>query len=124
MIKILLVDGDPVIRRGLQMLLGLRRNWTVVGEAGDGETALALVKELEPDIVLMEIALPQLDGIATMERIGRIAPHCAIVILSLHDDPQTRGRALAAGAKAFVAKHETPKALLAAIQKAAARTSE
>ncbi len=116
MLRILLVDDDAVIRQGLRMLLELKRNLTVIGETGDGETALALAHTLKPDVVVMETTLACLSGIQTAEKISASVPECAVVILSLKDDAETRARAHAAGAKAFVGKHETPRVLLEAIQ--------
>jgi DNA-binding NarL/FixJ family response regulator len=124
MIKILLVDGDAVIRQGLHMLLDLRRNISLVGEAADGATALALVQALDPDVVVMEVMLPGVNGGAVAEKMRELAPRSAVVMLSLSDDAVTRERARAAGAKAFVGKYETPRVLLEAIAQAAGRAAE
>ncbi len=118
MLRILLVDDDRIIRQGLKMLLELRRNLLVIGEAEDGETALTLAQTLRPDLVIMESALPQLDGITVATRMRAGSCQCAVVMLSLKDDVETRTRALAAGANAFVGKHETPNRLLEAVQQA------
>ena len=80
--------------------------------------ALALAGALDPDVVLMDVAMPDLDGITMTAALRRIAPRSAVVIHSLHDDAATRARAHAAGAAAFVAKHETEALLLPAIRDA------
>lgn len=116
MIRIVLVDDEPVVRHGLKMRLELIKEMRVVGEAGDGETALQLVRELKPDVVVMDIELHQSDGI-TLTRILRAEKSsAAILIHSMHDDAETREKARGAGACAFVSKHEGTVALLKAIR--------
>ena len=93
MIKILLVDEQASIRRGVRMRLLLEPDFAVVGEASDGWEALGLVRELRPDVVVTGIRLPGMDGIALTERLRHDFPDCAVVILSLYDDPATQERA-------------------------------
>ena len=119
MIKVLLVDDQPRARQGLRMLLGLEPDLTVVGEADDGATALALARTLAPDVVVMDVAMPAMDGITATAALRSVAPRCAVVMHSLYDDPLTQARAEAAGAVAFVAKHHLDAPLLAAIRHAA-----
>lgn len=119
MIRILLVDDQPNIRRGLCMRLSLEPDIEVVGEAGDGAAAVALAQELRPDIVLMDIQMPVMDGIAATEELRSKLPDCAIVVLSLYDDAATRSRAAAAGAVDFVTKCNMDATLLQAIRGAA-----
>lgn len=118
MIRILLVDDQPRIRQGLRMSLCLEPDCAVVGEADDGLAALQLAPTLRPDVVVMDIEMPGMDGVTAATRLRTAAPHSAVVFLSLHDDLQTRTRALTAGA-AFVGKHEDCRALPAAIRRAA-----
>ncbi len=115
MIRIVLVDDEPAVRRGLKMRLEVNNEFKVVGEVGDGATALQQVPELAPDVVIMDIELPGCDGIAVTQALREITG-LAIVILSMHDDPETRARATAAGAARFVSKHEGTDALLRAIR--------
>lgn len=122
MIKILLVDEQARIRRGVRMRLALEADFSVVGEAGDGWEALPLVRELNPDVVLTGLHLPNLDGIALTERLRRDFPACAVVILTLYDEPANRRRAAQAGAAAFVSKQAPDQDLVAAIR-AAGQTS-
>lgn len=119
MIKLLLVDDQPAVRQGLRMRLALEADLAVVGEAGDGRAALALAAALAPDVVLMDVALPEMDGIAVTEALLAAAPERAVVMLSLYDDAVTRARARAAGACTFVAKQDGVDALLAAVRHAA-----
>ena len=118
-IQVLLVDDEPSILRGLRMRLGLESDICVVGEASDGSTAVDMASRLSPDVVLMDVNMPVMDGITATRELVTRAPDSAVVILSMHDDPGTADRALAAGAVAFVAKQRIDSALLAAIRKAA-----
>jgi DNA-binding NarL/FixJ family response regulator len=121
-IQVLLVDDEPSVLRGLRMRLGLEVDIRVVGEAADGATAVDLAGLLSPDVVLMDVNLPVLDGITATRELAARVPQVAVVILSLHDDQATIDRAIAAGAAAFVGKQETDGNLLGAIRMAAERT--
>jgi DNA-binding NarL/FixJ family response regulator len=122
MITILLVDDQSIVRQGLRMKLALEPDVFVVGETASGEEALALATHLQPDVVLMDIELPLMDGIVTTAKLRAVAPGCAVVILSLYDDAKTRALAQAAGAAAFVGKQEPGETLLATIRRAARST--
>jgi DNA-binding NarL/FixJ family response regulator len=121
-IRVLLVDDEPAVLRGLRMRLGLEADIAIVGEAADGETAVDQASRLSPDVVLMDVNLPVVDGITATRELGTRVPQAAVVILSLHENQSTIDRALAAGAAAFVAKRQTDGDLLAAIRMAAATT--
>lgn len=114
-IRLLLVDCQPVVRRGLKMRLALEEDLVVVGEAGDATEAISLARALRPNVILMEVEMPGVSGISATEKL-RGAPHSAVVIFTLRDDAATQERARAAGAAAFVAKHRTEGALLATIR--------
>jgi DNA-binding NarL/FixJ family response regulator len=118
-IRLLLVDDQPQVRRGLVMRLALEPDVEIVGEAGDAESALELADRLHPDVVIMDVELPGMDGIDATRSLRTTLPQTAIVMLSLHDDTDTVARAKAAGATAFVAKHRMEGPLLAAIRDAA-----
>ena len=118
-IQDLLVDDEPSVLRGLRMRLGLESDIHVVGEAADGSAAVDMANRLSPDVVLMDINMPVMDGIAATLELAARSPGSAVVILSMHDDHDTADRALAAGAVAFIAKHQVDNALLAAIRAAA-----
>jgi two-component system response regulator NreC len=121
MIKILLVDEEASIRRGLRMRLNVEADFIVTGETGDGWDALRLVRELQPDVVVTDIQLPGMDGIALTERLHRDFPNCAVIILSLYDEPSNRERAAKAGASAFVSKQKPNGELTEAIRMAVSK---
>ncbi len=116
-ISIVLVDDQATVRRGLRMRLTMEPDVEVVGEAESGEAALRLVRALSPDVVLMDVEMPGMDGIVATAELRATAPHVAVVILSLYDDARTRARAREAGAAAFVAKHQAKTTLLATIRR-------
>jgi DNA-binding NarL/FixJ family response regulator len=118
-ITLLLVDDELQVRRGLRMRLELEPDVQIVGEAGDGSTAVRLAAQLSPSVVLMDVEMPVLDGISAASQIVSHHPATAVVMLSLHDDTATVRRARAAGAADFVSKHKIDDSLLAAIRQAA-----
>ena len=117
-IRILLADDHTVVRKGLRLLLEGHPGFTVVADAADGRAAVALAEQHTPDVVVMDVAMPGMDGIAATAALRRLAPRIAVVIHTLHDDAQTEARARAAGAVAFVAKRGAADALLPAIRQA------
>jgi DNA-binding NarL/FixJ family response regulator len=119
-IRLLLVDDQPAVRRGLRMRFALEPDLEVVGEAGGVAEAISLARALHPDVVLMDVEMPGVSGIAAIATLRRVAPHSTVVIFTLYDDAAMRARAREAGATAFVAKHQTEETLLAAIRRAAA----
>jgi len=119
MIRLLLVDDEPSVRSGLRMWFSLQPDIAVVGEAGDGTEALEMAHQLCPDVVLMDVAMPGVDGLTSTARLRADRPESAVVVLTLHDNGEARARARDAGAAALVGKHETADALLAAIRAAA-----
>jgi DNA-binding NarL/FixJ family response regulator len=123
MIRLLLVDDEPAVRQGLRMRLALEPDIEIVGEAGDGAAALRQVEQHKPEVVVMDIMMPGLDGITATSRLHDCCPNTAVVILTLHDRPETRERARQAGACSLVGKQEEPGALVNAIRAAATRLS-
>ena len=119
MIRLVLVDDQPIVRQGLRKRLTLEPDMTVVGEAGNGSEAVTLVQQLTPDIVLMDIEMPVMDGIAATAVLRKSAPQSAVVLLTIYDNVSTRARAHAAGAAAFVHKSGDIDILLAAIRQTA-----
>jgi DNA-binding NarL/FixJ family response regulator len=115
-IRLLLVDCQPSVRRGLKMRLALEPDLEVVGEACDATEAISVARAPCPDVILMDVELPGVSGIAATETLRTATPHSAVVILTLRDDAATSARARTAGAAAFVAKHQTEETLLAAIR--------
>ncbi len=119
MITILLVDDQPAVRRGLRMRLALEPDVTVVGEADDGATAVDLAASLDPDVVVMDVEMPGMDGIAACSALRERAVRSSVVVLTLYDNASMRDRALAAGAVALVGKGEASETLPVAIRQAA-----
>jgi len=116
MITVLLVNDEAIVREGLRMRLALEADMTIVGEAITGAEALEQVQRLQPTIVLMDLALPDMDGIAAIAALRATQATSAVVILSLQDDATIRARAQAAGAAAFVGKDEGVKTVLTMIR--------
>lgn len=119
-ITVLIVDDEVSIRRGLRMRLALESDLEIVGEAQDGLEAIKLAKELQPDVIVLDVEMPHLDGIAAMGTLRLIAPRAAIVVLSIYGDEATRERARQMGARAFIDKQGDVGELSAAIRAAAA----
>jgi len=124
-IRVALVDDQQLFRSGLRMLVGSQPDLEVVGEAGDGQEAVAVVAATTPDVVLMDIRMPVADGIAATERIvaamGDAAPR--ILVLTTFDLDEAAARAIRAGASGFVLKDAEPEFLLAAIRTVHAGTA-
>jgi DNA-binding NarL/FixJ family response regulator len=122
-IRVYIVDDERLVREGLRMRLGMERDLSVVGEAVDGESALRDVPSARPDVVVMDVELPSVDGIETARALLAASPGFAVVMLSMHDDAGTRARAAANGAVGFVSKHATDDSLLEAIRAAGNRAN-
>ena len=119
MIRVLLVDDQAVVRRALRVRFRLEPDLQVVGEASTGREALSLAQTLRPDVVLMDLQMPEMDGIEATTALRRVVPQSAVVILSIYDDAQTQKQAQAAGAVAFVEKRGATETLLSTIRQAA-----
>jgi DNA-binding NarL/FixJ family response regulator len=119
MIRLLVADDDSVVRKGLRMVLGLEPDMIVVGEAASGQAVLAAVAATHPDVIVMDLAMPGMDGAATTVALRASADRCPVVMLSIHEDDASRRHAFASGAAAYVAKSNGLEALLAAIRDAA-----
>ncbi|MGX2993751.1 response regulator transcription factor [Streptomyces sp. JNUCC 64] len=121
-IKVLLVDDDPLVRAGLSLMLGGAGDIEIVGEAGDGSQAGALVDRLAPDVVLMDIRMPVMDGLTATELLRAREPAPEVIVLTtFHADEQVL-RALRAGAAGFVLKDTQPGEIVEAVRKVAAGT--
>lgn len=119
MIRVLVVDDDPLVRSALTLMLGGQRDVEVVGEAGDGREGLARARELSPDVILMDIRMPVLNGLdATRQLHGAADPPRVIVLTTFDADDYIVG-ALAAGADGFLLKDTPPAEILDAIRKVA-----
>src|SRR5580692_9822620 len=112
--RILIVDDHPVVRMGVRLLLTGDPKWEVCGEAANGEQALRELVNLVPDVVILDISLPVINGFEVAQRIRLIAPSTRIVLFSIHDVPAT---ARDIGVDAFVAKSSGVEALAAALER-------
>lgn len=118
MARILLVDDERQVRQGWRMRLNLEPDMVVVGEANNANSALKLAEETQPDIILLDIRLPDKDGITIIRQLCNLAPTCKVIIVTLYDSPYYRTKANEAGAVAFIAKQEPPENLFIAIREA------
>ena len=115
-IKILLVDDHPVVRQGLQVLLGQRGDLKIVGQAADGTEAIRKVRELKPDLVLMDIEMPGMGGLQATEALHKQSPQVKVLVLSMHHERETVARIIRAGARGYVLKDAPNEELLRAIK--------
>lgn len=120
MIRVLLADDHGLVRAGLISLLATAADLEVVGEASDGAQALELVASTGPDVVLMDLSMPVLDGVAATRDVRRDHPDVRVLVLSSFADQERVRDAIAAGATGYVLKDSTPEVLLSAIRSAAA----
>jgi len=119
-IRILLADDHAVVRRGFQMILAEQPDMEVVGEAGNGREALELAAKLKPDVVVMDVAMPELNGIEATRRMADHAPHARVLALSMHKDSVYVREILRAGARGYLLKDSAPADLVSAVRAIAA----
>jgi DNA-binding NarL/FixJ family response regulator len=115
-IKVLIVDDHPVVRKGLQSCLARQERLRIVGEAGDGDEALKRTRELSPDVVLLDLDLPRLSGLAVTQLLRKESPKVRILVLSVHTDRDYILRIVQAGAHGYVSKEAAPEELSRAIE--------
>ncbi len=119
-IRILIVDDHSVLRAGIRALLDVQPDFEVVGDAGDGQEALARVRELQPDVVLMDIGMPGMDGLAATRAIKDAFPEIRVLILTQHENKEYIIPSLKLGASGYVLKRADGDELLSAIRAVAA----
>ena len=117
--RVLLVDDHPLVRNGLRALLASVPSMTVVGEATNGEEAIAQAAELQPDIILMDLHMPRLNGVEATRRIVQAHPHIAILVLTMLEDDASVFAAMRAGARGYLLKGADQADVLRAIGAAA-----
>ena len=118
-LRVLVADDHPVVREGLRLILESESGFEVAGEAGDGAEAVRLAEQLAPDVVLMDLRMPVMDGLEAMTRIRANRPDAAIVVLTTFNEDDLMTRALEAGARGYLLKDVTRAALLDAVRAAA-----
>ncbi|HSD02736.1 MAG TPA: response regulator transcription factor [Gaiellales bacterium] len=117
-IRVLLVDDHPVVRQGLRALLSTQDGIDVVGEAADGEAAVAAAERLSPDVVLMDVVMPGIDGVEALRRICQRRSQTRVVMLTSYADERQAMEAVDAGASGFLLKDASPRDVVAAIRAA------
>src|SRR5512146_1151201 len=103
-IRVVLADDHTILRAGLQSLLNAQPDIEVVGEASDGAATIQVIQELEPDVVLLDITMPGMNGLDATREVKRVRPATQVLILTMHDDDAYLRQALRAGASGFVLK--------------------
>lgn len=115
-IKVLLADDHGVVRKGLRFLIEQEQDITVTGEANDGREAVRLARDLQPDVIVMDIAMPQLNGIDATAQALKASPASGVLILSMHNDESYILRSLEAGARGYILKDNAEEHLVEAIR--------
>src|SRR6202051_762223 len=115
-LRILVADDHELVRRGIRALLRVRRGWTVVGEAMNGREAVEKANRLKPDVAILDISMPDLDGLQATRRIRDAVPTTEIVVLTIHDSDQMVRRVLDTGALGYVLKSDLPTQLVKAVK--------
>ncbi len=112
----MIVDDHPVVRKGLQSCLAKHENLKIVGEAADGAEALIKARELVPDVILTDISMPKMDGLAVTEALRKELPNSKILVLSVHSNKDYVFKIIKAGAQGYVSKEAPPEMLYKAIE--------
>lgn len=115
-VRILLVDDHPIVRQGLRTLLEGRTGWEVVGEASDGVEALDKVEALQPDVVVLDVTMPKMNGLEACRLIQQKTSGLEVLFVTQHDSPQMMREALDAGARGYVVKSNAARDLLDAVE--------
>ncbi len=118
-IRVIAVDDHPIVREGLRLMLATSDDLVLVGDAPDGQTALQLIGEVQPDVVLLDVRMPGMDGLQVLERIRNAWPQIAVLILTTYDEDEFIMRGLQAGACGYLLKESPLETLFHAIRTAA-----
>jgi DNA-binding NarL/FixJ family response regulator len=116
MMKVLIADDHEIVRKGLRAILEGQRECEVVGEAGDGRNAVTMAKELVPDVVVMDLSMPSLNGLEATRQILKMRPQTKVLILTMHESDPLIREVLDAGARGYILKTDAGRDLLAALE--------
>jgi DNA-binding NarL/FixJ family response regulator len=115
-LRILVADDHALVRRGVRALLESQANWQVCGEAATGREAVEQVKRLDPDIVLLDLSMPELNGLDATRRILRDSPRTQVLVLTMHHSEELAHQVMQAGARGYVLKSDADRELIAAVE--------
>jgi DNA-binding NarL/FixJ family response regulator len=115
-LRILIADDHEVVRRGLCALLQAHEGWEICGEATDGREAVAKAAQLKPDVVILDVGMPNLNGLAATRQLTQHDPRCKVIVLTITDSDQVIREALDAGARGFVLKSDAARDLVSAVE--------
>lgn len=115
MMRILIADDHEIVRRGVRQIVEAHPGWEVCGEAADGQEALNLAIQEKPDVMVLDVSLPIMNGIAVTRRLRQDAPQTKVLLFTMHDDDETVSAGLAAGARGYLLKMENEQLLETAI---------
>src|SRR6202158_3926872 len=116
MIRVLLADDHAMVRKGFRLILEAQPDIEIAGEAGNGREAVALAEKLPPNVVVMDVAMPELNGIEATRRLAASSPHTRVLALSMHKDSVYVREILRAGARGYLLKESIDADLLAAVR--------
>jgi DNA-binding NarL/FixJ family response regulator len=115
-LRLLIADDHAVVRAGLRALLESRKGWEVCAEAADGREAVEKAAKLKPDVVILDIGMPLLNGVESARRIHKTLPHSEILILTMHESDELVQQVVEAGARGYILKDDADRVLLAAVE--------
>lgn len=119
-LRILIADDHGMIRQGLRSVVAERRQWEICGEAANGRQAVALARDLRPDVVVLDLMMPEMNGLDATRRIREALPKTQVLILTMHDSEALAQEVLASGARGYLLKNDAPETLPQAIEALAA----
>lgn len=114
--RLMLADDHEVVRKGLKAMLETRQGWEVCGEAATGREAVRLAAELQPDVAVIDLSMPDLDGLEVTRRVKRVAPRTEVLVFTMHDTPRVVREVLSAGARGYVLKSDGARNLISAVE--------
>jgi DNA-binding NarL/FixJ family response regulator len=116
MLRILIADDHEIVRHGVRDIIQSQPGWEVCGEAGDGQTAVEIAEREKPNVAVLDVSLPILNGVAVTRRLHQVSPATSVLLFTMHDDDETVSSALAAGARGYLLKSDSDAHLIAAIE--------